>query len=391
MNYEYPPGHAWRYGAIGNNSTPDGNALSNWLAVVAQGVTGYLPASAFMPPNDIYFAPDGLTISGHCRTRIISDPNAQIRTIQTSGYAILITDCTECDFEFGSVICGFSGIKMASTSAGTTDTRLRVTQLQGAGRQATKPLDPMANRIGVYIEGPSLGCANYYHTVQAKFISGFDTSVAFETPAGGAMNSNANTLIDTHAEGWWFGFYTNCVENNVIGFKACGSGQDSENLAEAVRIGDGSYATNFNYVQFLVDAGGSFVRAVNCLPNSRNNVVISQDNSDHGAKDSGTNTIITHNSWSTHSPAAMHGGISSCTGLSATSVLSRNLSGASAFAGAGTREVAFYTAEPDTAYRVFLAGRTNETFWVSNKTTSGFTANSSNPSSHAEFDWFIVR
>lgn len=392
VNYEYPPGHAWRYGAIGDNSTPDDAALSNWLAVVAQGVTGYLPASAAKPPNDIYFVPYGLTISGHCRTRIISDPNARLRTIQTSGYAILITDCTECDFEFGDLICGFSGIKMASTSAGTTDTRLRVTQIQGTGRQETKPLDPMANRVGIYIEGPSVGCANYYHTIQAKYISGFDTSVAFETPAGGSMNSNGNTLLDTHAEGWWFGFYTNCVENQIIGFKACNSsGQDSENLAEAVRIGDGLCAANFNYIQYLADAGGPYVRAVYCLPKSRNNIVIAQDNSDYGALDSGTNTIITHNTWSTHSPVAMNGGIHNCAGLSATSTTCRNLSGSGAFGGSGTRAVTFKIPEPDTAYKVFISGHTSETFWASNKTTNGFTANSNNPSSHAEFDWFIVR
>lgn len=78
--------------------------------------------------------------------------------------------------------------------------------------------------------------------------------------------------------------------------------------------------------------------------------------------------------------------------LSGSGVLGKNLSGQGQFATAGTLAVAFGArAEPDTDYRVIVTGNVNETFWVTSKATSGFTINSSNASSTATVDWFIVR
>lgn len=77
--------------------------------------------------------------------------------------------------------------------------------------------------------------------------------------------------------------------------------------------------------------------------------------------------------------------------LSSTSTPGKNLSGTDTFATAATRIVTFPRAEPDAAYRVFIMGRANENFWVSSPTVNGFTANSSNATSSAQFDWFIVR
>lgn len=47
--------------------------------------------------------------------------------------------------------------------------------------------------------------------------------------------------------------------------------------------------------------------------------------------------------------------------------------------------------EPDNAYFIALSGNVNETFWVTGKTTSGFTINSSNPASTATVDWHLIR
>lgn len=55
VNYFYPEGNACRYGAIGDDSTDNLTALTNWLLVVAQGVRGYLP-------HGIYRYSSGLTV-----------------------------------------------------------------------------------------------------------------------------------------------------------------------------------------------------------------------------------------------------------------------------------------------------------------------------------------
>ena len=77
--------------------------------------------------------------------------------------------------------------------------------------------------------------------------------------------------------------------------------------------------------------------------------------------------------------------------ISSTTTAGNNLCGTDTFATAATRTVSFARAEPDASYRVFIMGRANENFWVTSPTVNGFTANSSNATSAAQFDWFIVR
>lgn len=78
-------------------------------------------------------------------------------------------------------------------------------------------------------------------------------------------------------------------------------------------------------------------------------------------------------------------------GISSTDTESQNLTGGVTFTSAATKAVTFPIAEPDTSYRVFVSGDVNETFWVTSKTTSGFTINSSNATSTANVNWFIIR
>lgn len=85
------------------------------------------------------------------------------------------------------------------------------------------------------------------------------------------------------------------------------------------------------------------------------------------------------------------GGLVMVRGLSALGVQANNLRGQATFATAATVAVTFDRAEPDTDYFVALAGSVNETFWVTSKTTTGFTLNSSNASSTATVDWILVR
>lgn len=77
--------------------------------------------------------------------------------------------------------------------------------------------------------------------------------------------------------------------------------------------------------------------------------------------------------------------------LSSTLVAGKNLCGTDTFAAAGSRTIIFPRPEADAAFRVFIMGRANENFWVTAPTINGFTANSSNAASTAQFDWFIVR
>jgi hypothetical protein len=78
-------------------------------------------------------------------------------------------------------------------------------------------------------------------------------------------------------------------------------------------------------------------------------------------------------------------------GISLTSTRARNLRGERSFAGASTTVVTFGTAEADADYYVALGGRANETFWVTGQSTSGFTINSSNPTSNAVVMWILIR
>ena len=79
--------------------------------------------------------------------------------------------------------------------------------------------------------------------------------------------------------------------------------------------------------------------------------------------------------------------------ISGTTTLGKNLRGTVLFAGAGTKAVTFAGArpEPDASYYVAVSGDVNETFFVTNKLTTGFTINSSNAGSTANVDWHLIR
>jgi hypothetical protein len=65
--------------------------------------------------------------------------------------------------------------------------------------------------------------------------------------------------------------------------------------------------------------------------------------------------------------------------------------GAATFAGAATKVVSFAVNEQDTNYQIHTSGNVEETFWITNKLTSGFTINSSNATSTAIVDWRLLR
>ena len=76
---------------------------------------------------------------------------------------------------------------------------------------------------------------------------------------------------------------------------------------------------------------------------------------------------------------------------SGTTVLTNNLRGQVTFTGAATKAVSFGTNEDDASYFISLSGNVNETFFVTNKATTGFTLNSSNGASVAVVDWHLIR
>ena len=57
----------------------------------------------------------------------------------------------------------------------------------------------------------------------------------------------------------------------------------------------------------------------------------------------------------------------------------------------GSANVTFGSAQVDSNYRVLLTGNVAETFYVTNKTTTGFQIKSNNASSTANVDWFVSR
>jgi hypothetical protein len=63
------------------------------------------------------------------------------------------------------------------------------------------------------------------------------------------------------------------------------------------------------------------------------------------------------------------------------------------FASSGTVNVTFDSEIPEinNSFYVVVTGNVNETFWVTSKSTTGFTINSSNPSSTATVNWLLFR
>lgn len=66
------------------------------------------------------------------------------------------------------------------------------------------------------------------------------------------------------------------------------------------------------------------------------------------------------------------------------------IKGTAIFASAGAVAVTF-TGREDASYTVSLAPQANETFWITNKTATGFTLHSSNATSVASVDWILSR
>ena len=81
-------------------------------------------------------------------------------------------------------------------------------------------------------------------------------------------------------------------------------------------------------------------------------------------------------------------------GISQSATRAENLAGYATFSAATTKTVTFATAEADALYRVLVTwtsdpGASNTRWWVSSKTTTGFTLNVP-ASTSASFDWLIV-
>ena len=70
--------------------------------------------------------------------------------------------------------------------------------------------------------------------------------------------------------------------------------------------------------------------------------------------------------------------------------LGDSVSSSVTFATSGTAAVTFDSPVQAANYRIFITGNVNETFWVTSKTVTGFTLNSSNASSVAVVDWLLI-
>lgn len=86
-----------------------------------------------------------------------------------------------------------------------------------------------------------------------------------------------------------------------------------------------------------------------------------------------------------------HVALSAVAGLSGTHTRAKNLNGQATFTSAATKAVSLPKTESDASYKIGLGWNVNETIWVTNKTTTGFTLNSSNATSTAVVDWLLHR
>lgn len=280
----------------GDDTVDDTAQFANWQTAI-NGKWGFIP----VPPSKwkLGTASTGVTFSGQVYTRVDSAPGATMDlTGMSSSYAIILTNNQNCVFNFPLVQCGYSGVLMNTTSAATQSNTLSGT-FSGTGRQSTRPADPMINRVGIYIQGGASGKANYYNVINNSIVQNFDTSIAFYTPAGGVMNANANSVLGATLSGFWWGFYTNSQENNVSGliFTSTSAGTDDSHPVECIRIGDGTYATAYNYVQGVAEPGLHSI-GVHCLANSQSNLIVLMDNTSlANLDDSSSNNIINKNTW----------------------------------------------------------------------------------------------
>ena len=121
------------------------------------------------------------------------------------------------------------------------------------------------------------------------------------------------------------------------------------------------------------DAGGSG-------GTSRSDVVVPNSSSTVQLHVAGTRVTSAVNATGSTLPANLVKGISAMA----------SQRGSATFAGSSTVAVNLPVALPDAAYTVSLSGSASETFWVTSKTTTGFTLNSSNASSTATVDWSVT-
>lgn len=77
-------------------------------------------------------------------------------------------------------------------------------------------------------------------------------------------------------------------------------------------------------------------------------------------------------------------------GISSTATSPNNFMGTATFAASTTVAVTFAVAEPDSTYYIFLEPSANQTLWITSKSTSGFTINSS-VSNSAAVRWMLIR
>ncbi len=83
-------------------------------------------------------------------------------------------------------------------------------------------------------------------------------------------------------------------------------------------------------------------------------------------------------------------GIAACGGISLTDTLAHNFAGVASFSASTTVNITLPVAEVNANYSVFLENTTNNTIWVTGKTTTGFTINSS-ASITANVAWLLIR
>lgn len=316
------------FGAKGDASD-DTYAFEAWISAI-KGKHGHIPRQ----PGGYYSLPNGISFNSHHYTVVTCDPGGEIQTTQSSGYAYTLNDCIGCDLDFPLSVCGYSGCLISSDVGNATYNRVGFPGglIATGALVSMKPTDPLANRIGIYIEGPPSSAANYYNTIkQSAPISGFETGIAIAMPSGSdILNANANLVSYPQIENFWFGIYINGVENQVIGarwFESTANATDMSAPAECLRIGDGTLGAAFNYVQGITETGefhpsppppSSYAQAFNCRVATFQNQIIILDNCPNKSIDSGANDYWTRNVFLTQAPAFSASGVAYVSAPSAT-------------------------------------------------------------------------
>jgi hypothetical protein len=207
-------------------------------------------------------------------------------------------------------------------------------------------------------------------------VSGITVSTA-STPVITVIGSTLHVKMTTASVGsaarQMVGAFMTFGQGNFVGteFLYESPASLSQGKLAGLRLGASATTVNLAGCTFR-DAGGSGA--------TRSDILVANSSSNPVLRVAGTRIA----SAATITGTALHASV-----IKAISAIASQR-GSSTFAGSSSVAVTLPVALPDTSYSVGVSGNAGETFWVTGKSTSGFTLRSSNATSTATVDWSVT-